>query len=330
MSPLVLASVAPGSTINATPRGCRRRIRQRRSEFDMARLLRSRCSLLLLAACLLAAVGLVPAGGAGVALGALPAPAPTVSDYQFLAASVTPPTQAECNSAIPVARRCFTPTSMRNSYNVTPLIANGMDGRGQTIAIIDSFGNPNMASDLKVFNDAMGTSHMCGEPGASCSASTPTFQHVYFNGKTMVKEPPSGAQNPGLQTRNIWALEVALDVEWAHAIAPGANILNVTTNPAETLGLQGFPAMMDAEQYIVDHRLATVISQSFGSAEDAFASTQSLQNLRHAFVSAATNGVTVLASSGDGGSANSAFTPVKNPAPFPFPTVGWPASDPLV
>ena len=296
----------------------------------MARLLRSRRSLILLAVGVLGAVGLVPAGGAGVAVGALPAPAPAISDFQLLSSSTTPPTQADCNSAIPVARRCFTPTSMRASYNLSSLIAAGKDGRGVTIAIIDSFGNPNMASDLKVFNDAMGTPHMCGEPGASCSAGTPTFQHVYWNGKTMVKEPPSGAQNPGLQTRNIWALEVALDVEWAHAIAPGANILNVTTNPAETLGVQGFPTMMNAEQYIVDHHLASVISQSFASAEDAFASTQSLQNLRHAFVSAAANGVTVLGSSGDGGSANSSKTPVDHPKTFPFPTVEWPASDPLV
>ena len=87
----------------------------------------------------------------------------------------------------------------------------------------------------------------------------------------------------------------------------------MTTNPAETLGVQGFPAMMNAEQFIVDHHLATVISQSFAAAEETFASTQSLLNLRHAFISAAANGVTVLGSSGDGGTANSTFTPVKNP-----------------
>src|SRR4029079_7973206 len=113
----------------------------------------------------------------------------------------------------------------------------------------------------------------------------------------------------GQQDRNLWALEASLDVEWAHAIAPQANILLVTTNPAETLGVQGFPAMMNAEQYIVDNKLATVITQSFGSAEAAFASTQSLLNLRHAFISAAATGVTVLASSGDGGSANPMKTP---------------------
>src|SRR6185312_17036137 len=61
-----------------------------------------------------------------------------------------------------------------------------------------------------------------------------------------------------------------------------------------------------------------------------FASTQSLLNLRHAFISAASNGVTVLGSSGDGGTANTFFTPVKNPRTIPFPTVEWPASDPLV
>lgn len=104
----------------------------------------------------------------------------------------------------------------------------------------------------------------------------------------------------------------------------------MTTNPAETLGVQGFPAMMNAEQFIVDHHEASVISQSFAAAEETFASTQSLLNLRHAFISAANNGVTVLGSSGDSGTANSSFTPVKNPATIPFPTVEWPASDPLV
>jgi subtilase family serine protease len=153
---------------------------------------------------------------------------------------------------------------------------------------------------------------------------------VYFNGKTMVKAPPSGSNGTGLQNRNLWALETALDVEWAHTIAPMANILNVTTNPAETLGVQGFPPMMNAEQYIVDNHLATVISQSFGSAEEAFGSTKSLLNLRHAFISAQASGVTVLASSGDGGSANTSKSPVKNPTTFPFSTVEWPASDPLV
>ncbi len=279
-----------------------------------------------------AALGLGPTGagivGAGsAASGALPVPRPAIVEYQFLSSSTTPPTEANCFS---VGRRCFTPASMQNSYNLLPLYAAGNEGQGVTIAIIDSFGNPNMASDLANFDTQMGLPHMCGEPGVSCAPGMPTFQHVFWNGVTQVKAPPPGSNGAGSQTRNIWALETSLDVEWAHTIAPEANILNVTTNPAETLGVQGFPAMMNAEQFIVDHHEATVISQSFAAAEETFASTRSLLNLRHAFIAAANNGVTVLGSSGDGGTANSSFTPVKNPATIPFPTVEWPASDPLV
>src|SRR5215471_3928687 len=275
-----------------------------------------------------AALGLGPAGAAGVvAASSLPAPIPAVADYQFLSGSTTPPAQSDCAS---VGRRCFTPASMQASYNLPALYAAGDEGQGKTIAIIDSFGNPNMASDLGNFNTQMGLPHMCGEPGVTCSAGMPTFQHVFWNGVTQVKAPPPGSNGTGSQTRNIWALETSLDVEWAHSIAPEANILLMTTNPAETLGVQGFPAMMNAEQFIVDHGEANVISQSFAAAEETFGSTQSLMNLRHAYISAAADGVTVLGSSGDGGTANSTFQPVKNPTVFPFPTVEWPASDPLV
>jgi subtilase family serine protease len=219
---------------------------------------------------------------------------------------------------------------MQTSYNLPTLYSGGNEGQGMTIAIIDSFGNPNIASDLGNFDTQMRQQHMCGEPGLTCTSAMPTFQHVYWNGQTQVKAPPPNSNGAGIQTRNIWALETSLDVEWAHTIAPKANILNVTTNPAEVLGVQGFPAMMDAEQFIVDHHEATVISQSFAAAEETFPSVQSLLNLRHAFVSAASNGVTVLGSSGDGGSANPYLQPVKNPATIPFPSVEWPASDPLV
>src|SRR5260370_631686 len=88
--------------------------------------------------------------------------------------------------------------------------------------------------------------------------------------------------------------------------------------------------MMNAEQFVVDHHEATVISQSFAAAEESFGSTQSLQNLRHAYISAASNGVTALGSSGDSGTANILKQPAKNPQTIPFPTVEWPASDPLV
>jgi len=252
---------------------------------------------------------------------------PTVSDFEQMTASETPPTQAQCASA---ARRCFSPQAIRAAYNVQPVYDAGYDGRGQTIAIVDSYGSDTMAHDLHVFNQAFGLPSMCGEEGVTCAPGMPTFKQLHVQGSPATKAPPPN-NSPGQEDKSAWALEVALDVETAHAMAPGANILLVTTPTAETLGVQGFPTMMDAEQYVIDNHLATVISQSFASAEDAFGSVASLEQLRHAYKSAVANGVTVLGSSGDTGTANDMKQPVgQGGTTIPYPTVVWPASDPLV
>jgi subtilase family serine protease len=212
-----------------------------------------------------------------------------------------------------------------------PLYAAGYDGRGQTIAIVDSYGSDTIAHDLHVFNTAFGLQPMCGEEGVTCASGMPNFSVLHLQGSPATKAPPPTSKGTGQENKSAWALEVSLDVETAHAVAPKANIILVATPTAETLGVQGFPQMMAAEQYVIDNHLATVISQSFASAEDAFGSAQSLENLRHAFKSAAQNGVTVLGSSGDGGTANNRKTPVgKGGSLIPYPTVEWPASDPLV
>src|SRR2546427_1460459 len=250
---------------------------------------------------------------------------PAVSDFECIAASETPPTQAQCAS---VSRRCFNPTAMQNSYNLGPLYTQGFDGHGITIGIVDSFGSDTMAHDLHVFNTAFGLPHMCGEEGVTCGPGMPTFSELKQGNVNTTGQPPNNGT--GLETHNLWALEVALDVEWAHAIAPGANILLIDTPTAETLGVQGFPDFFKAEKFVIDNHLADVISQSFASGEDAFNSTQSLLNLRYAFEAAKAQGVTMLAASGDFGSAAISKEPVKNPRPFPFPPVWWPASDPLV
>jgi subtilase family serine protease len=170
---------------------------------------------------------------------------------------------------------------------------------------------------------------MCGEEGHTCAKGDPKFSVLHVQGSPATKAPPSN-NGTGQEDKSAWALEVALDVEVAHAMAPRANILLVATPTAETLGVQGLSQMMNAEQYVIDHNLADVISQSFGTAEEAFGSSASIQNLRKTFISAQQHNVSVLASSGDGGSANSYKEPVKNPKTIPFPSVGWPASDPLV
>jgi len=272
--------------------------------------------------------------GALVALGPGLAPAsqvatvqPLISEWQFLGAGLLPPSQAACNA---VGRRCFNPAAMANSYNYASLHLEGTTGAGRTIAIIDSFGSDTIANDLKVFNDAFGLPHLCGEPALTCTAGMPTFQHLTVQGSPPATPPPPN-NGTGLENHNVWALETSLDVEWAHATAPGANILLVTTPTAETLGVQGFPQMMNAVQQVVDNHMADVVSMSLGAGEGSFHNgTATLEQLRQPFVSAQANRVTVLASSGDGGTTNTMKEPVKRPDTIPYPSVLWPASDPLV
>jgi subtilase family serine protease len=258
---------------------------------------------------------------------------PMIDDFVYLGDSVIPPSEAACNA---VGRRCFNPHAMAVSYNYAGLHALGHKGQGKTIAIVDSFGASTIRHDLGVFNTAFGLPHLCGETGPSTPdgncppGSGPRFDIVAFQGSP-APVPPPPSNGTGQENHNLWDLEVALDVEWAHATAPLANIMLVTTPTAETLGVQGFEQMMNAEQAVVDNHLADVITQSFGSGEGAFNDgLASLGHLRQAFVAAQANKVTVFASSGDGGSTNNMKEPVKNPAVIPYPSVIWPASDPLV
>ena len=67
-----------------------------------------------------------------------------------------------------------------------------------------------------------------------------------------------------------WGGETTLDVEYAHTIAPGANILLVETPVSETEGVTGFPQIVAAENYVLKHHLGDVISQSFSATEQTF------------------------------------------------------------
>lgn len=258
---------------------------------------------------------------------------PLISDWVYIGNSGTPPSQAACNA---VGRRCFNPTAMANSYDYASLHAKGDEGQGKTIAIVDSFGSDTIRGDLGVFDTAFGLPHLCGETGPStpagnCPSSvSPRFDIVEFQGSPPAAPPPPN-NGTGQENHNLWDLEVSLDVEWAHATAPLANIMLVTTPTAETLGVQGFQQMMNAEQYVVDNHMADVITQSFGAGEGSFHNgLAALKQLRQAFMDAQANNVSVFASSGDGGTTNTYKEPVKNPAPIPYPSVIWPASDPLV
>src|SRR5690242_19691315 len=180
--------------------------------------------------------GAVAVALTAIGLGAAVAPAsarpkvhvvPVVSEYQQVTRSETPPTQAQCAS---VNRRCFNPASTYSAYNLGGLIQAGNDGHGKTIAVVDSYGSDTMAHDLAVYDRTWGLPKMCGEEGhtTNCAANDPKFSVLHVQGSPATKAPPSN-NGTGQEDKSAWALEVALDVEVAHAMAPRANILLVAT-----------------------------------------------------------------------------------------------------
>lgn len=112
-------------------------------------------------------------------------------------------------------------------------------------------------------------------------------------------------------TSGNWALETTLDIEWAHTIAPGTKLLLVETPVAETEGVEGFPEVVKARTFVIDHGLADVISQSLGATEETFPSVRALRGLRGAYINAARHNVTVLASTGDSVMKTGDFSPTR-------------------
>jgi subtilase family serine protease len=188
---------------------------------------------------------------------------------------------------------CYAPNFIRTAYNFPT--SSSMDGTGQTIVIVDAYGSPTIANDLKVFDRTFGL------PDPNFTILCPTGC------------PPTLTAGPHLPTS--WAVETSLDVEWAHAMAPGANIVLVVAssnsgnvlNTAETMAMPMFPG--------------SVMSQSFGFPElAAVGNNGQVVQADANYQMAASLGITVLASAGDFGATNGAT--VQNAL--------FPSSDPLV
>jgi subtilase family serine protease len=234
-------------------------------------------------------------------------------------AQLPPPTPAFCLSNFGIA--CYGPSDIRNEYDLNPLYAQNVQGAGETIAIFDSYGSPTIQSDLHTFDVGYG---LPDPPSFKVISPEGTPQLNYNNVGS-----PADFHNKNIGTQIGWAYETTLDVEWAHAIAPAANILLVTTPVKETQGVQGLQNILNAERYVLTNHLANVFSQSFGTTEQAFkgnSDQQLLQRFDQTYQQAAAQGVSVFAASGDGGAAN---TDLQGRL-FPFPTVIFPASDPNV
>jgi subtilase family serine protease len=217
----------------------------------------------------------------------------------------TPPTKAFCEEHYHIA--CYLPAQIQQAYNLPRLYKQKITGRGQTIVIVDSFGSPTVQRDLATFDKATGL------------PAPPSLRVIQPAGKVPPYKPDADREG--------WAGETDLDVEYAHTIAPGANILLVETPTSENEGTTGFPQIVAAEKYVISHHLGGVISQSFSATEQTFPSKQSLRDLRGAYIDAARSGVTVLAASGDSGAADVKFNEVTY---YLHPVTSWPDSDPLV
>jgi subtilase family serine protease len=244
----------------------------------------------------LAAIPLAGVTAGTVAAASTARMTPAVSNGGPLFRHTSAPTQGlfSCQTAS-APLPCYGPAQIRRAYN----IPSNLTGAGKTIVIIDAFGNPAIASDLALFDSTfdLPPAHL----NIICITGTcPTFD-------------PNNADQVN------WAGEIALDTQWSHADAPGATIdLVIARSDADA-------DILAAQQYVVNHHLGDVLSQSFGEGETCM--DPSIFAAQHqVFVKAAAEHMTVFASAGDTGSAQA---DCNGDGGF-FLSASTPASDPLV
>jgi subtilase family serine protease len=216
-----------------------------------------------------------------------------------------PSTTAECEQSMQIA--CYNPAQIQRAYNLPALYSRGITGKGATIVIVDPYGSPTIASDLRAFDAAEGV------PGP------PSLRIIRPAGKV----PAFNSNNANMVG---WASETTLDVEYAHTIAPGAKILLAETPGGGKTGTVSMPQIITAEEYVIRHHLGDVISQSFVATEQAIGPA-AIRSLRGAYLAASAGHVTVLAGSGDSGAAG---FEADQQTYYTHPVAAWPASDPLV
>src|ERR1700733_8183450 len=186
----------------------------------------------------------------------------------------------------------YTPSSIQAAYNLTGLYNEGYDGTGQTIAIVDWCGSATIQSDANTFSTKFGLPQL----------TSSNFAITY----TAPSECIASDQ-----------VEINLDVEWAHAIAPGANI-NLVVPPSAN-----FQDVDEAEFDVANYGLGNVLSGSFGSPEALTAATELDTESLISEIGAA-RGISFNFASGDEGTyalTDDIFLPTVNaPADSPWST----------
>jgi subtilase family serine protease len=157
----------------------------------------------------------------------------------------------------------LSPATIKSVYGFS---TSSTAGAGKTIAIVDAYDDPTAENDLNVFSQQYGL--------PACTTANGCFKKVNQTGGTSYPRKDSG-----------WALEISLDVQWAHAIAPGAKILLVEART------NSFTNLLAAEDYAKAN--ATYVSNSWGGSE--FSSESSYDS------HFSQSGVSFFVSSGDAG-----------------------------
>ncbi len=182
---------------------------------------------------------------------------------------------------------------MQTAYGLNAVYGAGLNGAGQTIVIVDAYGSSTIAQDAEVFSTIYGLPDI----------TSTNFQIV---------KAPGISNNPHGVQRN-WDLETTLDVEWSHAIAPGANIALVLATDHGSLD--------EAINFAVVHHLGNVVSNSWGNFE-ALGNPARFNRDNRILEMAAAQGIDVNFSTGDFGdnSPSLGFVTVQFPASSPFAT----------
>lgn len=184
------------------------------------------------------------------------------------------PDSMRCHSQILVGSDHITPFVSKSPSGLSPDQIKGAytfptsstSGAGQIIAIVDAYDDPSAEKDLAVFSGQYNL--------PSCTTSNGCFTKVNQTG---------GKNYP--RTNSGWALEISLDIQWAHAIAPGAKILLVEAKSANSSDL------FAAEDYAAAH--ANYVSNSWGGSESSSESTWDMHFSKP--------GVSYFVSAGDSG-----------------------------
>ena len=184
----------------------------------------------------------------------------------------------------------YQPSEVRTAYNLNPLYAAHLDGTGETIVITDAFGSPTIEQDAQVFSGIYGL-----PPVNLTIAKAPGLSH--------------NPKDAGLG----WDGETTLDVEWAHAMAPGAAIVLVVATDRASLD--------EAINYAVVHHLGNTISNSWSSLE-GLGNPAQFDRVNRILEMAAVQGIDVNFATGDFGDevAVAGFQTVDFPASSPFAT----------